>query len=221
MEIIISIIALIIAISGWIVTYIFTIKAQNKNFMNQVVNDARLRITKDIREYQNWLGKVDTKINALSFSIIVEEQGRHVDWQDQTAKLREIFFSDKAVSKWILSLEEHEILFPETAGCRMDLLDRQREIQRYLGLFLEKLQCVSVIPGAAEERKRCIEQAKSKSELLYDQLALMEDLRIYLQNRCLRSFTGNKIPERKPEDMSLPRLVQNKSGMLEISTSQN
>jgi len=52
-------------------------------------------------------------------------------------------------------------------------------------------------------------------------MALMEDLRIYLQNLCLSSFTGNKIPERKPKKSSLPRLVQDEGENLHISVTQN
>ncbi|MGB2803502.1 MAG: hypothetical protein WBD64_01225 [Candidatus Zixiibacteriota bacterium] len=49
-----------------------------------------------------------------------------------------------------------------------------------------------------------------------EQQALVEDLRLYLQNLCLSSFTGNRIPERKPEDSFLPRLVEDKDGNLRI-----
>jgi hypothetical protein len=213
--------AVIVAVLGWVVTHILTIRAQNKNFLNQVVNRARLEITRAIREYQDWLGTVHIKVVGLSLDVVAQEQGFPVDWFQKISTLREIFFADKSVSNWVLCLEEYEILFPETAECRKDLLDRQREIQKYLGAFLEHLILVPKNLTGTEKLKKTIEQAQNDVQLVVDQLAMMEDLRIYLQNRCLSSFTGNKIPERKPEDMSLPRLVQNKSGMLEISTSQN
>ena len=123
--------------------------------------------------------------------------------------------------KWVFCLEEYEVLFPKTAECRKDLLERHRKIQKYLDSFLQDLQSDFVKPVALEQRKDAIEKAKSNIGVVDDQLSLMEDLRIYLQNLCLSSFTGNKIPERKPEDLSLPRLVQDKRGNLHIIMSQN
>jgi hypothetical protein len=155
----------------------------------------------------------------LSYGIITEKQGIQVNWQQKVAKITEIFFSGKSGYRWIFCLEEHEILFPETLDCRKEMLARQRKIQDFLGSFIEALLCVTT-PESSEKRKKIIEEAESNIDFVYDQIALMEDLRIYLQNRCLSSFTGNKVPERKPEDKSLPRLVQNRSGMLQISTKQ-
>jgi hypothetical protein len=221
MEIIISIIALIIAISGWIVTYIFTIRAQNKNFINQVVNDARLEITSAIRDCQEWLNNVHFEILNSRCKVDLQEHGVSIDWPQKIAELTELFFSDRSSLKWIFRLEEYEILFPETAECRKDLVGRQNQIVEYLGSFLQELPSGFMEPEALEQRKKAIEKAQSNAEIVIEQLGLMEDLRIYLQNLCLSSFTGNKIPKRKPKKLSLPRLVRDKRGNLQISVPQD
>ncbi len=221
MGIIISIIALIIAISGWIVTYIFTIKAQNKNFINQVINHARIEIIKVIRDYQDWLGTVQIAIHSSSYNVILQEQGLSVDWRQKRAQLTDTLFSDRKAVEWIFRLEEHEILFPNTAECRKELVDRQHQINEYLRLFVEKLPSGFGKPLDFDKRKRAIEKALKNDKILFDQMALMEDLRVYLQNLCLSSFTGNKIPERKPKKLSLPRLGQDKRGNLQIIVTQN
>jgi hypothetical protein len=213
------IIAVIIAVLGWIITHALTIRAQNKNFINQVINHARIQITEAIRDYQDWLNKVHVKISAASFDVVLEEQGVSVDWWKKIAEFREELLTDRSSSRWILRLEEYEIIFPETAECRRDLLDRQRQIRKYLGLFLKELLSGSIDPAALQKRKKATEKAEEDSEIVLDQLALMEDLRIYLQNRCLSSFTGNKVPERNPEDLSLPRLVKDENGNLLIAVT--
>lgn len=215
------IVAVIIAVSGWIIAHVLTIRAQNKNFINQVVNDARLEITKAIRDYQDWLGNVHFEILSSSCNVDLQEHGVPVDWLQKRNHLTNTFFSDRRAVEWIFRLEEYEILFSETAECRKDLGCRQNQIVEYLGSFLQELPSGFMGPEALEQRKKAIEKAQSNAEIVIEQLGLMEDVRIYLQNLCLSSFTGNKIPERKPKKLSLPRLVRDKRGNLHISVPQN
>ena len=214
------IIAVVIAVAGWIFTHWLTIRAQNKAFLNQIINDARIEIARAIRNYQHWLGTVETGIHSLRYDVIRQEYGGSVDWLQKIAELVELFFRDKSPVEWILRLEEHEILFPKTAKCRKDLADRQHQINEYFRSFVEELQSGLRKSSDFDQCKRAIQKAQ-KNEILTDQLCLMQDLLIYLQNFCLSSFTGSKIPERKPEDLSLPRLVQDESGNLQIVVPQN
>jgi hypothetical protein len=215
------IIAVIIAVLGWIITHALTIRAQNKNFINQVINHARLEITKAIRQYQDWLGKVQTRIQAINYDLILQDQAVSVDWLHKRAELTEILFSDRRAVEWIFRLEENEILFPETADCRKDLVDRQHQISEYLHSLMEQLPSGLGRPPDFDRRKESIKKALQNDDALFDQMALMEDLRVYLQNLCLSSFTGNRIPERKPDDPTLPRLVQDAGGKLQITVVQN
>jgi len=214
------IIAVFIAVAGWIVAHALTIRAQNKHFITQVINDARLDITRAIRDYQDWLSKVQTTIFTLPLNIICQEEGFSRQWSLKIAELIELFYRDRSALKWIFCLEEYEILFPTTAECRKHLLDRQTQIQQFLHSFLRELQSTFLDPAALEHRKKAIDKAQKNVGIVADQIGLMEDLRIYLQNLCLSSFTGYKIPERKPEDLSVPRLVQNQRGNLQIKENQ-
>ncbi len=215
------IIAVIIAVLGWIFTHALTIRAQNKNFINQVIDHARIEITKAIRDYQDWLGAVNVEIFNIDYKFILEEQNFSVDWLKKRAELGELFFSGRSALEWIFRLEEHEILFPKTAKCRKDLVVRQEQILEYLRSFLHELPSGFGKPPDFNQRKKGIKKAQNDAGIIVDQLALMEDLRIYLQNLCLSSFTGNKIPERRPKKSSLPRLVQDERGDLQIMVMQN
>jgi len=215
------IVAVIIAVVGWILTHWLTIKAQNKNFINRVVNDARLEIRKAIRDYQNWLSKVGTTILTLDIPVILQEEGISANWRQRIDELGKLFYRDSSTFKWALRLEEYEILFPKTAECRKDLLGWHTRIRTYLDSFLRELESGFPNAVALPQRKKAIEKAKNGLGIVFDQEALMEDLRIYLENLCLSSFTGSKIPERKPGDSSAPRLVQGKNGLLTIVPPEN
>jgi len=80
-----------------------------------------------------------------------------------------------------------------------------------------------MLPGKIQ-LKRCknaVKKANENVQIVFDQQHLVEDIRIYLQNICLSSITGNKIPERKPLDPSLPRLAPDEQGNLQIIEAQN
>jgi len=100
-------------------------------------------------------------------------------------------------------------------------LNRHKQIREYLDSFLRDFQDSLARLSILGQLKKVIERAQKDVGIVVDQSALMQDLLIYFQNTCISSFTGNKIPERKPEDLSLPRLVQDKKGILRISVCPN
>jgi hypothetical protein len=119
---------------------------------------------------------------------------------------------------WAGLLEEHEILFPETKKARVVLLERAYAIFSGLADCLNELRAFSSSAQALlTRRERALERAMTLMRALNpDQLALMHDLRVYLQNRCLGHITGNAVPPRRPTDPSLPVLWENADGELEV-----
>jgi hypothetical protein len=215
MEITIAIIALVIAVIGWIITYLFSIRAQNENFVNQVKNNARLEIVKSIREYQDWLGKVQVALMSLGYNIVLQESNLQVDWFKTMVELQELFSTQVNLFRWMYLLEEYEILFPKTKEARCFLIEQDGKIGNFLNECLYELR--SNIADF-DELKRIVERiGKDSNEILANQIALMQDLLVYLQNLCLSSFTHHIIPERKPQDLSLPRLVSDKKGNIKIT----
>ncbi len=214
------ILAVAVAVVGWLTTHYLSIKAQNKSFLNRVLNDARLEITKAIREHQDWLGQVYTKILFLNS---LSEVGHPIDWKKETDRFTELFSRSRHTLTWAIRLEDYEILFPNTAECRKSLIARDIEINKYLGYILNELQARRVFTTEIRP-KTCedvMKEAKDNVQILLDQEHLAEDIRIYLQNICLSSITGNQIPERKPLDPSLPRLAPDQQGNLQIIEGQS
>lgn len=225
LELIISITALIVSALGWMVTYRYTVKAQNKNFINQVINDARIQIARAIRDYQDWLMSVKFALANARVEIVIQQQHYLQEdwvrnWSLKRRELKELFFSDRRALEWGFRLGEHTILFPKTSKCGEDLLNRQHQIHEHLDSFLQKLPTGYEKPQELEQCKKVVEKTRENDMIIADQLALMGDLRNYLQNLCLSSLTGNRIPERRPK-ISAPVLIVDEAGNLQIVVPQN
>jgi len=212
------IVAVLIAVTGWIITHVLSIRVQNKNFKNVVMNNARLDIMKAIRDYQDWLMKVATAITMLPVMVTVDEKKiMAVNWSEKLLELGDLFYKHKGKPSvnWIYRLEEYDILFPSLRDCRLAL----GNLNLTIGHFLEQLTS-NLIANAtldkANERKESITKASDNVGIVYDQIFLMQDLMVILQDICLSSITKNKIPERKPEDPNAVRLIKGKNGKIEI-----
>ena len=210
---IIAIIALVIVVTGWIVTHILSIRAQNRNFVNQVKNSARLEIIESIKKYQYWLADVEAALVSLGTKIVLQECNLQVDWLKTRCELIELFRTPSDASRWMYLLEAYEILFPKTREACSFLIEQQGNIDEFLNECFYKLGAWADF----DELKRIVEEiGRDSIEILGNQTALMQDLLVYLQNVCLSSFARYKIPERKPQDSSLPRLVSDKKGNIKI-----
>jgi hypothetical protein len=209
------IIAVTIAVFGWIANHLLTIRAQNKAFLNQVLNQARIDIMGTLRDYQDWLTEVSNAINGINVDIVLWERGiSNVNWFEKRAQFSKLFFSDKRSSEWGLRLYEYQILFPKTAECSGDLGNRNIEITKFLSSFIDQIPTGIEKPPELEQRKKAITKAQ-KAGIIIQQVFLMYDLQNYLQNFCFSALTGNKIPERRPVKGRL-RLAEDKDGNLQV-----
>lgn len=208
--------AVLVSVVGWVVMYMLTVKAQDRQLVNQLLNQARVEITKAIRDYQDWLGEVHSAILTAHFPLLAEKWGSPVDWLEISADCAKLFYSAQGRADWASCLEEYHILFPDTGKCRVELLNRHMEIHELLTSFLRELDGVSCDANAAEERRHIISKAQAKSGALMDQTGLMQDILVHLQNRCLGHLTGARVPDRQPKNVSSPVILADENGTLRI-----
>lgn len=213
----VPVLMLLITALGWIVTYKLLLHAQNKNLLNQILNAARLEVTAALRKQQQRLGQLYAGIGALRFALTLEEEGLSGHWSRKVHALREAFSGPEGSTEWLARLEEYEILFPETAECRRELAARDGEIGQLVTSVFTTLLSPRFESGPLEERGQVVEKAWKESFPLIDQGALIQDLLIHLQNRCLSALTGNAVPERRPRDPDAPRIVKDANGVLHVS----
>ena len=210
-----AIIAVTIAVLGWLATHWLSLKANEKAFRNQITNDARLQVTRAIRDYQDWLSAVLAFVGGLpnreqALAILQVPYQKTLYWE----RLSELRLDPRAFA-WAQQLEEHEILFAQTRQCRIDLL----AIERRLEEGLEHL--VQGLVGTPEERLSSVDSVQQYHAVVSDQLALTYDLAVHLQNYCLSALTGRVVPERAPLEPTHPHLATDRNGDLQIRRDQN
>lgn len=204
---------LVISTVGWVVTYLSTVKAQQRNYLDQARNEARLEVTKEIRSCQEWLASCAAELVLLSTALKMERTKQPQDWGARQAKFFELSMSSSRF-RWVLALEDCEALFPKTKKCREELLVLSRSIRDCLVSIGMEL--------VADQTRRevAIAGSSERKEVILDQSFMLDDLRSYLQNNSLGHITGYHIPERKPLKTSYPRLVEDDTGMLVIRPQQ-
>jgi hypothetical protein len=65
-------------------------------------------------------------------------------------------------------------------------------------------------------RLKAVEGMEGDVDQVIDQMAMTDDLRVYLQNRCLKVITRARTPYRVPVDPTLPIIVRGKNGKMQI-----
>ncbi len=187
------IIVMSIAVAGWFFTYKFTIKAQNKIFLNNIMNTARIDIIDSINKYQDCLYKTKVIFVNLRFSIVhalvvnklTESQKLTFNWNEKILEIKEIFESSITSSHEVINkLEEYEILFYKTKECRIGLLEKHKAVRNFFDCLLNEMEIANtpLESRMIENIKSVLENYLEKDSLVFDQTPLMNDLKIYFQN---------------------------------------
>ncbi len=218
----VGLIAVLIAIVGWFFTYKFQIRSQNKQMLNQIANDARKDLVSNFRKYQEWLMKFYLYIDMLSSKLHNYEHNGEFDWASELKTYRLII--EEIPIKWNFVLEESEILFPETRDIRIRLQKRHQKILDFALWFQVNFFNPDDLPligtnkrvELVQRKNSVIVNSEKALEYILDQCSLSEDIKIYIQNKCLNEITGNELPERTPPDNSIPRIIVASDGKLNI-----
>ncbi len=224
-----SIIAVCIAVVGWIITHALTLRAQRMHLKNQAVNEARIELGEAIREFQGAIlttRKAFDNIMMLDeglfvvLSVLPDNIHQHLETIQNLHKPVE-FSGNTATGKWARLLEDNEILFPYTRTCREQLLNRYANLMvKIVGLCVQIVSTTERIDpknrrATLQEVKGLI-QASSIDVKLDHYLRLLEDLLVYLQNRSLGPVVGKTIDFRSKNDGVRPMVVEVYNGDLEI-----
>lgn len=189
--------SVLIAVVGWLVGYYLNLRAQRKAFLDQIMNSARIAINEKLIDYQEWLINIKSaasRVWGVLYGAKDDKKETKVFWQ--TLSLKEAY-------GWRIILEEYETLFPESREARLELWDRHENI-------------LSTLTAHASNPKNIIEE-----EYIDAQKSLINDLRIYLQNKSLSSITGNTISEQPVSNEMFPciRLVGNQLRIMQKADS--
>jgi hypothetical protein len=126
--------------------------------------------------------------------------------------------STASVGEVLFLLENYETLFPETSLCRLQLANIDMILQsRYSE---DRRNLLRGLAGESPSESTCeafLGDADGRHDLAFDQVALLQDLLIFLQNSVFSSITKNVVPARTPVGDNRVRLSLNEGdGKLHI-----
>jgi hypothetical protein len=195
----------VISVVGWLVTalsWMVAQRGQRRLFVHRIKNAARLEIVAAIRERQ-------ANVRAISASLLRLTQEHRLGgfaWAEWISHVRPLIGrTPDSDLQWIHLLEQYEVLFPKSADCRRQLVDRHLSLVE----DLSRWWLIVLSDGRGIE---CVHQAKELVGRLDTETALLDDLLVYLQNSTLGDVVGLHLEFRSPKDSQAPRIVVAKDG---------
>lgn len=203
-------VGLMLTALGWFVNSGLNRRAQLQLLRHNVVNAARLDIAERIRDEQDWMGDVNNLAHFYRGRLggpLANDSRKWLEWnQEGRSKL----FRERDPGRMLtMVLEEYEILFPETRRVRLQLALIVRQVlveyPTWLSMILDE-----------QARQSAIAAMESRDDRNRDYAALLDDLRIHVQNAALATVMSRTVPERKPRDENVPLMVMQPDGLLDI-----
>ncbi len=203
----ISVVGLVISITGWIVVHLLALRTQKLALINSMRNEGRLEITQRIREFHDCCNEIQSASSLAFMDDSLLAAGADNPYRTRANRIRELC-TDERLHLWQRSLEEYELLFPETANVRVELLHRSSRVFDEMRLIADRYES-----GAADPRTSELDAHASE---IWDLVALTWDLLIYVQNKCIGDLVGKHIPARQVTSPELPKIATKANGQLEI-----
>lgn len=208
----------LVTFAGWFISARLSERAQRRMFLHNLINTARGEIIGEIRAGQDWV----TDLNSIAFRSrlalekhkmlpISDDLQRQLFWHDQAGEAHKMLYSQRGAPHRLLTiLEEYELLFPET-----------RQVRSQLCIFaqarvMEPFSRSIIDLGIESLREQAISDMQVQSDQRMDYAAVLEDLRVHVQNASLATITGGRVPKRSPLDPTVPIMVAKSDGMLDI-----
>lgn len=218
-SVVIAFIGWMLTTAGWFASARLSAASQERMFLHNVINAARLDLVAQIRREQDWIHSVDRLAGKYQSAVLVRKTApgnqqhplvENMFWLDQNRIGRETLFAEGRGSL-TKSLEEYELLFPATRRVRgqLAIFAREQVVEVYGPLLIDLMK-----GGAASAA--AIEKMEARQDANYDYSAILEDLRVHVHNVSLAEITGRRLPARVPLDPTVPLLVTRSDGLLDV-----
>jgi hypothetical protein len=199
-----AIIAVVLGVIGWIANHYFMLRAQNMNFQKQLYNTARIDITSNVRQYEEyltelrdyciaWVEKAKTEEDDTGFPIDIFDYWDEKDWLTEIAKFDKM--KSKYNSKWKCAIEEYLTLMPSITTFYDLLVEADIEFRELTDMIKYDLDYMldNCCKDVGITLSGSIDKAEDKIPLINEQLNYVQDLLVVLQSICFSKITGNKI----------------------------
>ncbi len=194
----------LIVVIGWIINHQLTLRAQKKNFSNQLYNSARIDISNSLREYQSFLIKLVKYYTWIDLKVRNNEISND-GWEVKAKNFTDIL--EDYNDKWESVMDGYVTLLPELDNVHKILKIRSDEIGKFI---LEVLGGNNATFTYDLFVKLAIEALKNVPVIL-EQISLIDDLILCLQVKTFANITDNPMPAQKDDKEDRPRfIIQNR-----------
>ena len=219
------IIAVTIAVIGWLINHHLSIRAQEKSFINQVKNTARSEIASSLRDYHELLVNLGRAKGMLDYLCVMSEglldsipvQDGRIDNFINLCSETSLTVSPNVIN----IIEEYETLFPQTAKVR-DYLQN-----KHIYIFHDFRTAANHI------RETKLEITLMELETILEkidrfgipaQLWIIKDFLVCIQNLSLGEITGKAVIPKKLSvgtlEVKHPRLIMDSKNNIIITKSK-
>jgi hypothetical protein len=179
--------AVVIAIVGWQVN----LRDQERLFIHQVKNEARKEIVAAVRKHQDAITVVNTTLKACELT--GHQSIEH--WSDHELKTvsEQLASGHREIQsrKWLLVLEQYELLFPATKRAR-------GELAVYGRLGCDMLSDIVLRFDGSRVTAATFYKSADTIQRLTDESLLLEDLLVYVQNETLSDIVEREVASGRP-----------------------
>jgi hypothetical protein len=213
-ETVVSLAALLVSIVGWPIAYKLGVRAQRDSLALSLLNEARSAVYQACRDYMAWCGEMARAVNYLRVGWWLTKAEPPLvvtkPWEEARQRLGDLLTLDHRAMRVFEALEDYELLLPWSRSIRLELLQRSRSVTEGFTAQSHRLW----FPDQVDDAVATLE---AQVGAVFDLQALIFDLGVHVQNRCLGELVKRQIPQRGGLGVEGPRLVDDGQGGLRIA----
>lgn len=216
----VPLVTVLLTLAGWFVNARLAEAAQERLFLHNIINQARLDIGHAITAEQKWIWNIiglQTRYRSLQQNQRAVPPPANDPDRDRRQWLEAFDLGKAAVfggpereRSVNRALEEYELLFPETSRVRIQLNGRHIDIADAYRQLIEGLF------GDYDRREAVITSMEQRLGANMGYSFVLGDLRSHIQNASLSRITGRRIPPRQPKDPKYALMKVGADGLLDV-----
>lgn len=199
---IIALFAVVIAVIGWLVQYRLNVRANERSYINNIKNQARIEIIRNFKLKEEWLSDVSFFEHRCSMFIHGISS-----YQNVIDSFNNIALTKINSVEWIYTLESYEVLFPKITELRKKMVEIGIKTNEIFYKLISKAFNFST--HSTEDQMEFLNNVFKEyefSSIFLDFRMLLNDLKIYIQNETIGNTVKHKAELRIPKDRNLPYL---------------
>lgn len=210
------IVTLVVAIAGWLLGAFRSWKDRRHAFQLEVTEHARREIAPHFVAYQQWVGRLASDLSGLSIirlaheNLVFSRQYVYDAWQRSADELASTLSESSRALAMFQTLEDYEAVFPQTRDVRLQLIGLHQELTDFAYEALSQLRSsmpLGYVDMPTPIPLSWLSTVDDAQSAYFDMQALVEDLRIGIQNAALSRMFRTAVPARAPLDRTVPRII--------------